>query len=184
MSTSTSFGSSAVSAVRTALGVSGAISLVVGLLILLWPGRTAQVAVGIIAVYVILAGLVNIGIGIFSRATGWARVGYIALGVLFIVAGIFTFANLGATTAWFGVFIGVLVGILWIIEGVVSLTTLSDSSSKAWTVFFAVISIIAGIVLLFSPLLGAVLLFILIGASLVVLGIFQIVRAIRFGKSV
>ncbi|MCC4248742.1 hypothetical protein [Microbacterium testaceum] len=47
MSTSTSSSSPAVRAVRTALAVSGAISLIVGLLILLWPGRTAEVAVGI-----------------------------------------------------------------------------------------------------------------------------------------
>lgn len=167
---------------RTALAVSGALSLVVGLLILLWPGRTAEVAVGIIAVYVIIAGVVNIGIGIFFRS-GWARVGYIVLGLLFIAAGIFSFFNLAATTAWFGVFIGTLVGILWIIEGVVSLTTLGDSASKGWTIFFAIVSILAGIVLLFSPLLGAVTLFLLIGFSLIVLGVFQIVRAIRFGKN-
>ena len=59
-------------AVRTALGVSGALSLVIGLLILVWPGRTAEIAVGIISVYVIIAGLVNIGIGLFWRS-GWAR---------------------------------------------------------------------------------------------------------------
>ncbi|BFM23609.1 uncharacterized membrane protein HdeD (DUF308 family) [Microbacterium testaceum] len=174
----------AVGAVRTALAVSGALSLVIGLIILIWPGRTAQVAVGIIAVYVIIAGLVNIGIGLFWRS-GWARIGYIVLGVLFIVAGIFSFANLPATTAWLGVFIGTLVGILWIIEGVVSLTTAShQSKARAWTIFFAIISIVAGIVLLFSPLLGAVTLFILIGFSLIVLGVFQIVRAIQFGKAV
>ncbi|MCT2087421.1 DUF308 domain-containing protein [Microbacterium enclense] len=182
MSTSTSSSTPAFRAVRTALAVSGAISLIVGLLILLWPGRTAQVAVGIIAVYVIIAGLVNIGIGVFFRS-GWARIGYIVLGLLFIVAGIFSFANLAATAVWFGVFIGTLVGILWIIEGVVSLTTLSHETSRGWTIFFAIISILAGVVLLFSPLLGAVTLFILIGASLVVLGVFQIVRAIRFGKT-
>lgn len=181
MSSSTT--SPAVGAVRTALGVSGALSLIIGLLILLWPGRTAEVAVGIISVYVIIAGLVNIGIGLFWRS-GWARLGYIALGVLFIVAGIFSFANLSATTAWFGVFIGTLVGILWIVEGVVSLTTVNHGSkARAWTIFFAIVSIIAGVVLLFSPLLGAVTLFLLIGISLVILGVFQIVRAIQFGKA-
>ena len=173
----------AIGAVRAALGVSGVLSLVIGALILIWPGRTAEVAVAIVSVYVIIAGLVNIAIGLFWRS-GWARLGYITLGVLFIVAGIFSFANLSATTAWFGVFIGTLVGILWIIEGVVSLTTVGHGSkARAWTIFFAIISIVAGVVLLFSPLLGAVTLFLLIGVSLVVLGIFQIVRAIQFGKA-
>ncbi|PVE72077.1 HdeD family acid-resistance protein [Microbacterium testaceum] len=180
MSTSTT--NPAIGALRTALGISGALSLVIGLLILIWPGRTAQVAVGIIAVYVIIAGLVNIGIGLFWRS-GWARIGHIALGVLFILAGVFSFANLPATAAWLGVFIGTLVGILWIIEGVVSLTTVGHGSkARAWTIFFAIVSIVAGVVLLFSPLLGAVTLFLLIGFSLIVLGVFQIVRAIQFGK--
>ncbi|MDF2992418.1 MAG: hypothetical protein K0S37_2932 [Microbacterium sp.] len=175
--------SPAVGAVRTALGVSGALSLVIGLLVLLWPDRTAQVLVGIVSIYVIIAGLVNIGIGLFWRS-GWTRIGYIVLGVLFIVAGIFSFANLAATTAWFGIFIGTLVGILWIIEGVVSLTTVGhNSKARAWTIFFAIISILAGVVLLFSPLLGAVTLLLLIGISLVILGVFQIVRAIQFGKA-
>ncbi|KZE32613.1 HdeD family acid-resistance protein [Microbacterium sp. T32] len=182
MSTTTSSSTPAVRAVRTALAVSGAVSLIVGLLILLWPGRTAAVAVAIIAVYVIIAGIVNIGIGIFFRS-GWARIGYIVLGLLFILAGIFSFVNLPATTAWFGVFVGTLVGILWIIEGVVSLTTLNHGSGRGWTIFFAIISILAGVVLLFSPLLGAVTLFLLLGASLLVLGVFQIVRAIQFGKT-
>ena len=174
----------AITAVRTALGVSGALSLVIGLLILIWPGRTAEVAVGIIAVYVIIAGLVNLGIGVFWRS-GWARIGHLVLGVLFIVAGVFSFANLSATTAWLGVFVGTLVGILWIVEGVVSLTTAGHASrARAWTIFFAIVSIVAGVVLLFSPLLGAVTLFLLIGISLIVLGIFQIVRAIQFGRAV
>lgn len=173
----------ALGAVRTALGVSGVLSLVIGALILIWPGRTAEVAVAIVSVYVIIAGLVNIAIGLFWRS-GWARLGYIVLGVLFIVAGIYSCANLSATTAWFGVFIGTLVGILWIIEGVVSLTTVGHGSkARAWTIFFAIVSIVSGVVLLFSPLLGAVTLFLLIGVSLVVLGIFQIVRAIQFGKA-
>lgn len=72
-----------------------------------------------------------------------------------------------------------------LIEGVVSLRTASHrSKARAWTIFFAIVSIVAGIVLLFSPLLGAVTLFILIGLLLIVLGIFQIVRAIQFGKAV
>ncbi len=70
-------------------------------------------------------------------------------------------------------------------RGVVSLTTAGHGSkARAWTIFFAIVSIVAGVVLLFSPLLGAVTLFLLIGVSLVILGVFQIVRAIQFGKAV
>ncbi|MCR2785740.1 MULTISPECIES: DUF308 domain-containing protein [unclassified Microbacterium] len=169
--------------IRTALGVSGVLALLLGILILVWPGRTAMVAVAIVAVYAIAAGLVYAGLGIFSaQKGGWARVGHIVLGVLFIIAGIIAFINLQAATAWFGIFIGVLVGIMWIIEGIVALSTLGDSPTKGWTVFFAILSIVAGIVLLFSPLWGAVALWWLLGISAIVLGIVQIIRAFTFGK--
>jgi len=169
--------------IRTTLGISGVLALLLGILILVWPDRTAMVAVAIVAVYAIAAGLVYAGLGIFSaQKGGWARVGHIVLGVLFVIAGIVAFINLPAATAWFGVFIGVLVGIMWIIEGIVSLTTLELAASKGWTIFFAILSIVAGIVLLFAPLWGAVTLWWLLGISAIVLGVVQIIRAFTFGK--
>ncbi|MCR2818612.1 DUF308 domain-containing protein [Microbacterium sp. zg.Y1090] len=169
--------------IRTALGISGVLALLVGILILVWPGRTAMVVVAIVAIYAIAAGLVYAGLGIFSaQKGGWARVGHMVLGVLFIVAGIVAFINLPAATAWFGVFVGVLVGVMWIVEGIVSLSLLDLSPSRGWTIAYAILSIIAGIVLLFAPLWGAATLWLLLGISAVVLGIVQIVRAFTFGK--
>lgn len=181
MSTESAAEKSAVNGVRTALGIGGVLAVIVGILILAWPGKTAMVVTAIIAIYAIAAGLVYAGLGIFSKSKGgWARVGHIALGILFIIAGVVAFLNLGATTAWLALFLGILVGIMWIVEGIVSLSTLGDAGSKGWTIFFAIVSIIAGIVLLFSPLWGAVVLWWLLGISLIVLGIIQVVRAFTF----
>lgn len=183
MSTETNFEKAEVNGIRTALGIGGVLSVIVGILILVWPGKTAMVVTAIIAIYAIIAGLAYAGLGIFSKNKGgWSRLGHIALGVLFIIAGIIAFFNLGATTAWLAVFLGILVGIMWIIEGVVSLSTLGDAASKGWTIFFAILSIIAGVVLLFSPIWGAVVLWWLLGISAIVLGIINVVRAFTFGK--
>ncbi len=174
---------SAVNGIRTALGIGGVLAVIVGILILVWPGKTAMVVTAIIAIYAIAAGLVYAGLGIFSKSKGgWARIGHIALGILFIIAGVVALFNLGQTTAWLAVFLGILVGIMWIVEGIVSLSTLGDAASKGWTIFFAILSIIAGIILLFSPIWGIVVLWWLLGISLIVLGIINIVRAFTFGK--
>lgn len=171
---------SAVSTIRTALGIGGLIAVILGILILVWPGRTAEVLVALIAIYAIAGGLVYAGLGMFSSTLGgWARVGTVILGIVFIVAGIFAFVNLPATTAWFGTFVGIMIGIMWIIEGIVSLMSLSATPSRGWTIFFALISLIAGIVLLFSPGYVAVL-WLFVGISLIVLGVIQIVRAFTF----
>ena len=65
---------SAVNGIRTALGIGGVLAVIVGILILVWPGRTAAVVTAIIAIYAIAAGLVYAGLGIFSKAKGgWSR---------------------------------------------------------------------------------------------------------------
>lgn len=183
MTTEPSIEKAATNGIRTALGLGGLLSVILGILILVWPGKTAMVVTAIIAIYAIAAGLVYIGLGVFTSGKGgWARLGHILLGVLFVIAGIIAFMNLGATTAWLAVFVGILVGIMWIIEGIVSLSTLNLAPSKGWTIFFAIISIIAGITLLLSPLWGAAVLWWLLGISAIVLGVINIFRAFSFGK--
>ena len=172
---------SAINGVRTAFGVGGVLSILAGLLILWQPQGSAAFVTVVIAIYAIVGGLVYAGLGIFSKAKGgWARLGHIVLGLIFIAGGIVALFNLQQATAWLAVFVGVLVGILWIVEGIVSLSTLGDAASKGWTIFFAIISIIAGLYLVITPLLGAVVLWWLLGILLIVLGIIQIVRAFKF----
>ena len=181
--TTTSPRTAAGNGIRIALGIGGLLALIVGILILVWPGKTAAVVAAIVAVYAVIAGIVYAALGLFSKTKGgWARIGHVFLGLVFIVAGILAFSNLGQTAAWLGAFISILVAVLWIVEGVVALSTIGDAGSKVWAVLFAIISIAAGIVLLFAPLWGAALLWILLGLSLVVLGVVNIVRALRYGK--
>lgn len=183
MTTASSTERSATNGVRTALGLAGVLTLIAGILILVWPGQTAAVVTGILAIYTIAAGLVYAGLGIFSKEKGgWSRIGHIVLGLLFIVAGIVAFSNWPVTTALLAVFVAIMIGITWIIEGIVSLSTLGDASSKVWTIIFAVISIIAGIYLLFSPLWGAIVLWWLLGIMLIAMGVVNVIRAFSFGK--
>ena len=176
---------SAINTIRATLGISGVVALIIGLLIVFAPEKTAQVLVVFLAIYFVIAGIAYLGLGIFSKGiSGGARALDIILGLLFLVGGIIAFANLQATTEFLAVFLGVLIGILWIIEGIVALAQLGDAPSKGWAVFFGLLGIVAGIIVLFSPFWGAAVLFIIAGISLIVLGIVQIVRAFTFGRGV
>ncbi|SFR77768.1 Uncharacterized membrane protein HdeD, DUF308 family [Agromyces sp. CF514] len=173
---------SGINTVRTALGVSGAVALIIGIFITFWPEKSAIAFVYLIAIYLIIAGIAYLGLGIFSRGiSGGARTLDIILGVLFIIGGVLALANAqGAATA-LAIFLGILIGVLWIIEGIVALVQSGDAPSRGWAIFFGLLSILAGIVLLFSPLYVVVLWWIL-GIALIVLGLIQIVRAFRFGR--
>ncbi|GAA3868935.1 hypothetical protein GCM10022381_10330 [Leifsonia kafniensis] len=176
---------SAVTSIRVALGVGGAVALIIGLLITFQPQAAAATIAILLGVYFIFAGLMYLGIGIFSRGiSGGARTLDIFVGVLFLIGAGLAFANLSGTVAFLAVFLGIMIGILWIVEGVATLAQLGDTPSKGWAVFFAIISIVAGIALLFAPVWGAQLLFLLTGIALIVLGIVQIIRAFTFGRGI
>lgn len=181
MTTVSPTGKSIVNGIRIALGISGLIALIVGILILVWPGRSAVVVVAIVAIYAVASGIIYAGLGLFSSSvTGWGKIGHVLLGIVFVIAGIIAFVNIQAATAWFATFVGILIGIVWIVEGAVSLSTLGTSASRGWTIFYAIVSVLAGVFLLFSPLYGAVVLWLFLGIFLVALGVIQIVRAITF----
>jgi uncharacterized membrane protein HdeD (DUF308 family) len=181
MSSDSAAEKSAINGIRTALGIGGVLAVIAGLFIIFQPANAAFLVTIVIAIYAIAAGLVYAGLGIFSKQKGgWARVGHIALGILFIIAGIIALVNLQQTTAWLAIFIAILVGIMWIVEGIVAFSTLGDARSKVWSIIFAIISIVAGIYLLFNALIGAAVLWWLLGIALVVLGIINIVRAFTY----
>ena len=174
---------SAINTVRTTLGISGVVSLLVGILITFWPKESLLVITVILGIYLIVAGLVYVGLGIFARGiSGGARALDIILGVLFVVGGVVTLANVQTSAAVLLVFVGVTIGILWIIEGTVAIVQSSDAPSRGWAIFYGIVSILGGIVLLFAPTWGSAVLFLILGITLMVLGIVQIVRAFSFGR--
>jgi uncharacterized membrane protein HdeD (DUF308 family) len=180
---STDLTRSAVNTIRVTLGITGVLALIAGIFITFWPKNSAIVLTVMIGIYFLIAGLAYVGLGIFSKGlSGGARALDIVLGVLFVIGGVLMLTSPSESAVVIGIFLGVLVGILWIIEGAVALAQAGSSPSKGWSIFFGLLSIVAGIVLLFSPLWGAAILFWITGISLIVLGIVQIVRAFTFGR--
>ncbi|MFS0893699.1 HdeD family acid-resistance protein [Microbacterium sp. 179-I 3D3 NHS] len=169
--------------IRVALLVSGVIALIAGIVLLVWPVKSAVIVTAIFATYLIIAGLVYIGLGIFSGAKGgWSRVGHIVLGLVYIAAGVIAYANLGAAAAALAFVVVIFIGISWIVDGVVALSLLGQDGSRVWTLLYALLSIIAGIIVLFSPVIAGLAFWLLLGVSLVVLGIVQIVRGLTHGR--
>ena len=172
---------------RTAILISSIVAIVFGLVMLIWPVKSAFAVTILIAIYAIAAGLLQLASGITSKGlTGWTRAGLILLGILFLASGVVAFFNLGASTLLLAVMVTTFIGISWIFEGVVSLTSLrigspavpgSDRAHKGWTIFFAIVSILAGAFVIFSPVLSAVWMWLFLGVSLVVTGIIGIFRA-------
>lgn len=178
---SSSLTNTAVAGVRSALAFTGAISLLVGLLILVWPEHSALAVTWVLAIYAVIVGFGYLAAGAVANGLGGSRrVTHIVLGLVFIAVAIVAFANVAAAAAWLITFFGLFVGIAWVVEGIVAMTLVGTEEFRSWTVLFSMVSIIAGIFLIVSPAWGGLLLWGLFGMSLIVLGILQLIRAARF----
>lgn len=169
---------------RLALLIGGLAAVGFGVAVLAWPTKAAVALTGVIAVYAAIAGVVYATLGLFSKGLGaGGRIGHVLLGILYVIAGVYAFSSLHQSAAFLALFITIMVGVMWIIEGFTSLFTLGQSGSKVLTIIFAILSVIAGFTLLSSPLWGAVFLWWFLGIALVVLGALNIIRSLTGKKA-
>ena len=171
---------SAKQGVRSALAIAGVLGIAAGVLVLVWPQKTAVVLAAVLGIYAVVVGLFYIGIGIASAsASGWRRFGEILLGALYILAGLIFLSNLGAAVSALMVVVPIMIGVLWLVQGITSFTHLSSSESKVWQIFYGAVSLIAGLALMFAPVFYAPMLWWIVGISLLVIGAVQLVRSFQ-----
>jgi len=176
---------SAINAIRTALGISGTIGVILGIVLLFWPEKTIAVLAIFLGIYFLIAGVLRLGVGIFSRGMrGGARALNIILGVLLIFVGVVALKNVSAAAVTLVIFAVAFIGVGWIIEGIMALAEAGRSGSTGWSIAFGILSIIAGIVVLVLPVSSAAFLLLFAAFALIILGIIGIVRAFTFGREV
>ncbi|WP_394956661.1 DUF308 domain-containing protein [Scardovia wiggsiae] len=88
-----------------------------------------------------------------------------------------------ASGAWLSIYLTILIGISWILEGMMSFATAAAQLAPGWSIFYGLLSIIAGVVVLASPIWSAEFFIIFAGVSLIVLGVSAAVRAFAISKS-
>lgn len=169
---------SAVRGVRIGLGVTGAVSVVMGLLILFWPGATLEVLAFLFGLYFLIAGAIRVLLGVFTGLGTGLKILNILVGLALLVVGVIAIRNPSATLTA----LALVLGIAWIVEGVMTLAESDRGGSRWFSIVLGILSILAGIVVLILPLGSLAVLVIYGGIFLAVLGAIQIVRAFTFGR--
>lgn len=183
MSTSTTRAGVSLAPLRWFLGLGGLLSVLIGIMMVVWPEMTAMVMTTMLAIYAVIGGIFYLGAAFASKGMStMGRVGLGLAGVLFILTGILAFTNPATSAVTLAVIVVTFLAISWIFEGVAALSTLSIAPSKGWAIFYAIVSILGGIALLMSPLFAGILLWIWAGITLIVIGIVQIIRAFMIGR--
>ena len=101
---------------------------------------------------------------------------------LLTVGGVIVLKNAALSGATLAVLITMVVGLGWMMEGVMALVESWRMPSSGWAVVYALLSIVAGFIVLFSPVSSTAWLILFGGCALIVLGVVAIVRAFTFGK--
>lgn len=173
----------AINGIRAVLGVSGAVAVILGVVLLFWPAKTIAVLAVFLGIYFVIAGIMRLGVGIFARGIGGGiRTLNIILGILLVIAGVVALKNVSTAATVLVIFALAFIGVGWIIEGVMALVESGRAASSGWAIAYGILSIIAGLVVLFLPASSAVFLIIFAAVALIVLGVIGIVRAFTFGR--
>lgn len=169
--------------IRGMYGVIGIASVLLGVALLFWPGRTLVVAAVMLGIYLLISGMVRIVTAIVELGLpgGWRVLG-VLFGALMVVGGVIIVRNTSLSATMITMLFTMTIGVGWLLEGIMTLFECWNLPSSAWSVIYALLSIVAGFVALFNPFTSTVWLLMFVAIALVVIGIMAIIRAIRFGK--
>ncbi|MFF8729922.1 HdeD family acid-resistance protein [Streptomyces sp. NPDC015171] len=158
--------------------VTGVCSLVLGVLVLIWPGASLLAAGVLFGLYLVISGVFQLVAAFGTHRSTSLRVLAFISGALSILLGLLCFRGAYQSI----LLLALWIGIGWLIRGITqAVAAVSDSRmpARGWHVFLGIVTFIAGIVLIDSPFESVAVLTLVGGIWLVAVGIVEIVTAFR-----
>ncbi|MGW6426392.1 HdeD family acid-resistance protein [Nocardia sp. NPDC055053] len=161
--------------------VTGLLAVVLGIIVLVWPGPSLLVAGILFGIYMVVSGIFQL-IAAFTHlpSTSFRVLSFIS-GVLSLIIGVFCFRDDFASI----VLLGLWIGISWLFRGVAILfAAISEKGvpGRGWQIFYGIISAIAGVILIVWPISSLTTLTLVVGIFLIVIGIMEIITAFGVRK--
>ena len=171
---------------RWGFGIAGLVAIAMGIFVLVWPNEIVKIAALLVGIYAVLSGLIYIFTAIRAKELkSLARITRVIAGIAFITAGIVMLSFLSASAVVLANVLGVILGILWMVEGVSALMLLRGRvEQNALATGYAIVALVIGVLLLLTPVWGTAFLRWMIGFGLVLLGIAQVYRAAMASREI
>lgn len=157
----------------------GVVTLILGIIVTFHPGGSLNVVAVLLGILAILSGIFHL-VRIFGRGEShrvWSGI----VGLVFIVVGVVLIRHLHLTLA----LVGLYVGLVWIVQGVTALVAAFAGGARegrGWWIFFGAISVIAGIVVVSTPVDSLTVLAVLLGIWFIVMGIVEIIGGLMIRR--
>ncbi|MGW2723017.1 HdeD family acid-resistance protein [Streptomyces sp. NPDC001492] len=158
--------------------LTGVASLVLGLLVLIWPDASLLVVGVLFGVYLLVSGIFQLVAAFGTHTTTALRILAFISGSLSILLGLFCLRGPMRSI----LLLALWIGIGWLIRGITqTLAAASDSTmpARGWQIFLGIVTFLGGIVLIDSPFASVAVLTLVGGIWLVAVGVVEIVTAIR-----
>jgi uncharacterized membrane protein HdeD (DUF308 family) len=168
--------------------VSGVLALALGVLILVWPGRTMLAAAVLFGIYLLITGVAQT-IFAFSLPvmSAGGRVLLFISGAASLILAVLCFRHFNSDEEALGVLLlAIWIAVGFIFRGVATAVAgISDPAlpGRGWQFFMGLISLLAGLVTLAAPFTSLWILVLVVGSWLIVIGIAEIVTAFNIRRA-
>ena len=158
----------------------GVATVILGLIVTIHPSGSLNVIAVLVGILMIISGIFHL-IRVFDSAEQH-RVWLGIAGLLYVVIGVILIRHLNLTVA----VIGLIVGLTWIVQGLSALFggIAGSREGRGWWIFFGIVSLIAGIVVVADPISSVTVLAVLLGVWFIVMGLFEVVAAFIIRRAV
>jgi uncharacterized membrane protein HdeD (DUF308 family) len=155
----------------------GVLAVILGVVILVWPEPSIVVAAGLFGAYLVVSGiaLVILAFGL-PAASGASRFLNFISGVLSVILGILAFRHFGQGYAV--LLLAIWIGFGFIFRGVSAVALAVGEPrfpGRGWAIFFGIVSLIAGFVVVAYPFDSIVTLALVVGIWLIILGVMEVI---------
>lgn len=162
--------------------VSGLLAIILGAAVLAWPGKTILIGAIFFGAYLLVTGIAQVIFAFALHVSAGGRVLLFISGAASLILAVLCFRSLANSI----LLLAIWIGIGFIFRGVATaVSAISDPTlpGRAWQIFVGVISLAAGIVMLASPFESITTLAIVVGAWLIVIGLFEVIASFGIRKA-
>lgn len=156
--------------------------MALGIAMAAWPLPTILVSAIVFGAYLLITGAAQVVFAFSLHVSAGSRILLFISGAASLILAVLAFRHLNNAV----LLLAIWIGIGFIFRGVATtVSAISDPHlpGRAWHVFIGVISLLAGIVVMASPIQSLFTLALVVGIWLIVIGVFEIVSAFGIRKA-
>lgn len=162
--------------------VTGILSVILGVMVLRWPGATIVTAAIFFGAYLLVTGFSQVFHAFTLHISGGGRALLFISGAASLVLAVLAFRHLG-DAIWL---LAIWVGIGFIFRGVAEAASAisdHDTPGRGWQIALGIVTLIAGVIVLAYPISSLGTLTMVVGIWLIIIGVMEVIASLQIRKA-